>query len=70
MSIGDVISLQLSDPFQVGCDHSGVSRWFRTYGYAGVYDHLIVGAVPLDSNDVDRLATLRVSRMWWNWAPC
>jgi atypical dual specificity phosphatase len=40
-----------------------VSRWFRTYGYAGVYDHLIVGAVPLDSNDVSRLATLRVTRV-------
>jgi protein-tyrosine phosphatase len=40
-----------------------VSRWFRTYGYAGVYDHLIVGAVPLDSSDVDKLATLHVSRV-------
>jgi atypical dual specificity phosphatase len=40
-----------------------VSRWFRTYGYAGVYDHLIVGAVPLDSSDVDRLAALHVSRV-------
>jgi atypical dual specificity phosphatase len=40
-----------------------VSRWFGTYGYAGVYDHLIVGAVPLDPNDVNRLATLHVSRV-------
>jgi atypical dual specificity phosphatase len=40
-----------------------VSHWFRTYGYAGVYDHLIVGAVPLDSSDVDKLAALHVSRV-------
>jgi predicted protein tyrosine phosphatase len=55
--------LELSDSFQVGCHDSAVSRWFRTYGYAGVYDHLIVGAVPLDSSDVDRLAALHVSRV-------
>jgi predicted protein tyrosine phosphatase len=40
-----------------------VSRWFRTYGYAGVYGHLIVGAVPLDSSDVDKLTALHVSRV-------
>lgn len=40
-----------------------MSRWFRTYGYAGVYDHLIVGAVPLDSSDVSLLTALRVTRV-------
>ena len=30
-----------------------MSRWFRTYGFADVFDDLIVGAYPLDQNDVD-----------------
>ena len=40
-----------------------VSSWFRTYGYASVYDHLIVGALPLDEADVHLLATLGVDRV-------
>ena len=33
-----------------------MSRWFRTYGFADVFDDLIVGAYPLDEDDVDTLA--------------
>ena len=40
-----------------------MSSWFRSYGYASVYDHLIVGALPLDETDVRMLATLGVSRV-------
>jgi protein-tyrosine phosphatase len=40
-----------------------VSSWFRTYGYASVYDRLIVGALPLDVADVRMLAALGVSRV-------
>jgi atypical dual specificity phosphatase len=39
-----------------------VSSWFRTYGFASVYDRLIVGAIPLDESDVRMLAALGVSR--------
>ncbi len=40
-----------------------VSSWFRTYGYASVYDGLIVGALPLDEADVRMLAALGVTRV-------
>jgi protein-tyrosine phosphatase len=40
-----------------------VSSWFRTYGYSSVYDHLIVGALPLDEADVHLLAALGVDRV-------
>lgn len=40
-----------------------MSIWFRTYGYASVYDGLIVGALPLDEADVRMLAALGVSRV-------
>jgi protein-tyrosine phosphatase len=40
-----------------------VSSWFRTYGYASVYDRLIVGAYPCDEADVRMLAALGVSRV-------
>jgi protein-tyrosine phosphatase len=40
-----------------------VSSWFRSYGYATVYDHLVVGAIPLDEADVATLARLGVSRV-------
>ncbi len=40
-----------------------MSSWFRSHGYASVYDHLIVGAVPLDEPDVRVLATLGISRV-------
>ena len=37
-----------------------VSRWFRSYGFADVLDDLIVGAYPLDDDDVATLARLGV----------
>ena len=40
-----------------------MSSWFRNYGYASVYDRLIVGAMPLDAADVGALAALGVSRV-------
>lgn len=40
-----------------------MSSWFRTYGYASVYDRLIVGALPLDESDVRMLSALGVSRV-------
>lgn len=63
LSIAVVTVSELRGPLYLGCHHLYMSSWFRTYGYAGVYDHLIVGAVPLDGGDVDRLASLGVSRV-------
>jgi atypical dual specificity phosphatase len=40
-----------------------VSRWFRTYGYADVLDDLLIGAYPLDEEDVARLADAGVERV-------
>lgn len=40
-----------------------MSSWFRTYGYASVYERLIVGALPLDQADVRMLAVLGVTRV-------
>jgi atypical dual specificity phosphatase len=40
-----------------------MSAWFDTYGFAGVYPQLIVGAVPLDRRDVRRLSQLGVERV-------
>src|SRR5690242_14143343 len=40
-----------------------MSRWFRTYGLAGVYDRLMIGAYPLDADDVEVLERLRVDRV-------
>ena len=40
-----------------------VSRWFRSYGFADVFDDLIVGAYPLDQDDVDTLARLGIARV-------
>ena len=34
---------------------SSMSRWFRTYGFAEVLDDLLVGAYPLDQDDVAAL---------------
>jgi protein-tyrosine phosphatase len=38
----------------------GVSRWFRSYGFADVYDDLFVGAYPLDEDDVGTLRSVGV----------
>jgi protein-tyrosine phosphatase len=41
----------------------GVSRWFRSYGFAEVDDRLLAGAYPLDADDVDLLASLSVNHV-------
>jgi predicted protein tyrosine phosphatase len=40
-----------------------VSNWFRTYGFAEVTDDLLVGAYPLDEDDVMILRELGVMRV-------
>lgn len=40
-----------------------MSNWFRTYGFAGVHNGLVIGAYPLDADDVEMLATLGVGRV-------
>ncbi|MGO9961073.1 MAG: hypothetical protein ACLP50_34715 [Solirubrobacteraceae bacterium] len=40
-----------------------MSRWFQTYGLAPVHDRLLVGAYPLDADDVRALAYLSVVRV-------
>jgi atypical dual specificity phosphatase len=44
-------------------DDCGVSRWFRSYGFADVLDDLLVGAYPLDQDDVAALSHLGVQRV-------
>src|SRR5438105_15849473 len=39
-----------------------VSSWFRSYGFADVFDGLLIGAYPLDEVDVSMLASLGVQR--------
>jgi protein-tyrosine phosphatase len=40
-----------------------VSRWFVTYGFADVADNLVIGAYPLDADDVHMLGFIRVERI-------
>jgi atypical dual specificity phosphatase len=40
-----------------------VSDWFRSYGFADVYNNLIVGALPLDQSDVRFLERIGVNRV-------
>lgn len=40
-----------------------MSHWFRSYGFADVADHLVIGAYPLDEQDVAALSRLHVSRV-------
>jgi len=40
-----------------------VSRWFRSYGFADVLDDLLVGAYPLDEDDVGTLSRLGIRRV-------
>jgi predicted protein tyrosine phosphatase len=40
-----------------------VSRWFRSYGFADVLDDLLVGAYPLDQDDVTTLSRLGIRRV-------
>jgi protein-tyrosine phosphatase len=40
-----------------------MSNWFRTYGFAPVLDELLIGAYPLDADDVEMLAFNGVARV-------
>jgi protein-tyrosine phosphatase len=40
-----------------------MSRWFRSYGFADVFDYLTVGAYPLDEDDVATLVHAGVRRV-------
>ncbi len=40
-----------------------MSRWFRSYGFGEVGDRLLIGAYPLDTEDVTMLSRLHVSRV-------
>ena len=40
-----------------------MSRWFRSYGFAEVFDDLLVGAYPLDRDDVAALVRLGIRRV-------
>lgn len=40
-----------------------MSRWFRRYGFADIYDGLVVGAIPLDTEDVRTLDWIGVTRV-------
>lgn len=40
-----------------------MSSWFRTYGFADVLDELLVGAYPLDEDDVGMLEWMGVKRV-------
>jgi protein-tyrosine phosphatase len=40
-----------------------MSRWFRSYGFADVLDDLIVGAYPLDRDDIGTLTRMGVRRV-------
>jgi protein-tyrosine phosphatase len=40
-----------------------VSSWFRTYGFSDVDDGLLIGAYPLDQDDVGMLAWAGVDRV-------
>lgn len=40
-----------------------MSHWFRTYGFAQVYDGLMIGAYPLDEEDVSTLSVMAVTHV-------
>lgn len=40
-----------------------MSTWFRTYGFAEILDNLVIGAYPLDSDDVAMLDWMGVVRV-------
>ncbi len=40
-----------------------MSQWFRSYGFAEVYDRLAIGAYPLDADDVGMLSGISVVRV-------
>jgi protein-tyrosine phosphatase len=40
-----------------------MSRWFRSYGFADVFEGLLIGAYPLDDDDVDMLKRMGIERV-------
>jgi protein-tyrosine phosphatase len=40
-----------------------VSNWFRSYGFADVLDDLLIGAYPLDADDVKMLGWMGVNQI-------
>ena len=40
-----------------------MSDWFRTYGFAQVHDGLLVGAYPLDADDIRMLSAMSVRKV-------
>jgi atypical dual specificity phosphatase len=44
-------------------DHASVSSWFLTYGFAEVLDNLVIGAYPLDQQDVATLQRIGIERV-------
>jgi protein-tyrosine phosphatase len=42
---------------------AGVSDWFRIYGFDEVSDGLVIGAYPLDEDDIAALEDARVTRI-------
>ena len=40
-----------------------MSSWFRSYGFADVFEGLLIGAYPLDEADVSMLASLGIGRV-------
>jgi protein-tyrosine phosphatase len=40
-----------------------MSEWFLAYGFADIGDELLIGAYPLDRNDVTMLGRLRIDRI-------
>jgi predicted protein tyrosine phosphatase len=40
-----------------------MSSWFRTYGFADIYEDLLIGAYPLDGEDVSMLSRMGVQQV-------
>ena len=40
-----------------------MSAWFLTYGFADVLDDLLIGAYPLDDDDVTMLSRMGIRRV-------
>jgi protein-tyrosine phosphatase len=40
-----------------------MSQWFRVYGFADVHERLLVGAYPLDGDDVSMLEWMKIDRI-------
>lgn len=40
-----------------------MSDWFRTYSFAGIYNNLLIGAYPLDGDDVAALEHIGVKQV-------